>query len=135
VKYLLDTNVCIRYLNGQAPGVLQWMKQTPDQDIGVCSVTHLELLYGGYRSNRSERTLAAQRLFLSRFRSLPFDDQAADIAAQIRADLAAKGTPIGRYDLLIAAIALAHSLTLVTHNTREFGRVAGLSLADWEAGP
>lgn len=135
MKYVLDTNVCIRYLNGQAPGVLQRMQQTPDQDIGLCSVTHFELLYGGYRSSRSVPTLAVQRQFLSRFRSLPFDDHAADRAAQIRTDLAAKGTPIGHYDLLIAAIALAHSLTLVTHNTREFGRVAGLALEDWEAGP
>jgi tRNA(fMet)-specific endonuclease VapC len=135
VIYLLDTNVCIRYLNGQAPGVLQRMKQTPDHAIAVCAVTHFELLYGGYRSSHSTRTLAAQQQFLGRFRSLPFDDQAAAIAARIRADLAAKGTPIGHYDLLIAAIALAHGLTLVTHNTREFGRVAGLPLEDWEAGP
>jgi tRNA(fMet)-specific endonuclease VapC len=133
VTYLLDTNVCIRYLNGQAPGVLQRMKQTPDHELVVCAITHFELLHGGYRSANPTRTLAAQQQFLSRFRSLPFDDLAADAAARIRADLAAKGTPIGHYDLLIAGIALAHGLKLVTHNTREFGRVAGLSLEDWEA--
>jgi tRNA(fMet)-specific endonuclease VapC len=73
--------------------------------------------------------------FLTNFVSLPLDDHAAEIAATIRADLAAKGTPIGPYDVLIAAIALANDLTLVTHNTREFGRVAGLKMEDWELSP
>ena len=64
--------------------------------------------------------------------SLPFDDQAASIYGQIRADLAGKGLSIGPNDLMIAAIALAKGVTLVTHNTREFNRVAGLSIEDWE---
>jgi tRNA(fMet)-specific endonuclease VapC len=63
---------------------------------------------------------------------LPFDENAAAHYAAIRADLAAKGTPIGPNDLLIAAIALANGLILVTHNTTEFSRVVGLSLADWQ---
>jgi tRNA(fMet)-specific endonuclease VapC len=61
------------------------------------------------------------------------DDTAAKIFGAIRADLARKGTPIGPYDLQIAAIALANRLTLVTHNTREFGRIAELNLEDWES--
>jgi len=76
--------------------------------------------------------LSEQEKFLSRFVSLPFDEAAHIQAAQIRADLARVGTPIGPYDLLIAAIARAHSVILVTHNTREFERVAGLNLEDWE---
>jgi tRNA(fMet)-specific endonuclease VapC len=71
-------------------------------------------------------------LFLANFVSLPLDDRAAEIAAAVRADLAGKGRLIGPHDLLIAAIALANDLTLVTHNTREFGRVAGLMIEDWE---
>jgi tRNA(fMet)-specific endonuclease VapC len=61
-----------------------------------------------------------------------FDDAAAEHYVRIRADLAAKGRPIGPNDLMIAAIALANRFTLVTHNTREFGRVAGLIVEDWE---
>lgn len=75
-----------------------------------------------------------QRSFTERFTSLPFDDVAAEHYARIRADLARAGTPIGPNDLLlIAAIALANALTLVTHNMREFGRVVGLKIEDWEA--
>jgi tRNA(fMet)-specific endonuclease VapC len=64
--------------------------------------------------------------------SLPLDDRAAERAAAVRADLATKGTPISPHDLLIAAITFANDLTLVTHNTREFSRVAGLKIEDWE---
>jgi tRNA(fMet)-specific endonuclease VapC len=69
---------------------------------------------------------------------LPFGDEAALIGGQVRARLASSETPIGSYDLLIAAIAthqesaLANDLTLVTHNTREFERVNGLQIEDWE---
>lgn len=63
---------------------------------------------------------------------MPFDDAAAVVYAEIRAALAQAGKPIGPNDLQIAAIALANDLTLVTHNTREFSRVQGLKLADWE---
>ena len=65
--------------------------------------------------------------------SLDFDDEAAVRYAKIRRDLAFKGTPIGPNDLMIASIALANDLILVTHNTREFSRVATLKIEDWEA--
>ncbi|WP_445247774.1 PIN domain-containing protein [Microcoleus sp. OTE_8_concoct_300] len=72
------------------------------------------------------------KIFLIALYLLPFDDQSAVIYGQIRAKLAASGTPIGPNDLLIASIALANNLILVTHNTREFSRVEGLRLEDWE---
>jgi tRNA(fMet)-specific endonuclease VapC len=71
--------------------------------------------------------------FVSPFTSLPFDDFCAHAYGQIRAQLEQAGTPIGSNDLMIAAIAVAHGLTLVTHNTREFKRILGLVLEDWEA--
>ncbi len=74
-----------------------------------------------------------QKAFLSRFISLPFDDTAAEIFGDIRAKLANLGTPIGSYDLQIAAIVLANNLILVSHNTAEFSRVEGLQLEDWES--
>ena len=67
------------------------------------------------------------------FVSFPFDGEAAKIFGDLRADLARKGTPIGPYDMQIAAIALANDCILVTHNTGEFSRIAGLKLEDWEA--
>lgn len=132
MKYLLDTNTCIRYLNGRSQAVFQRLDALPETDICVCSVVKFELRYGALRSDFVEKTLAGQETFLSRFVSLPFDDRAQAHAAQIRADLAPKGKLIGPYDLLIAAIALANDLILVTHNTGEFGRVTGLKLEDWE---
>lgn len=132
MKYLLDTNTCIRYLNGRSQEVFERLTRQPASDIAVCSVVKFEMRYGALRSQYGEKTLAAQAEFLDRYVSLPFDDAAQIHAAQIRADLADAGTPIGPYDVLIAAIALAHNLVLVTHNTGEFSRVAGLKLEDWE---
>ncbi|MGQ4646409.1 PIN domain-containing protein [Lyngbya aestuarii] len=87
---------------------------------------------GAYRSANLERNLALLERFFSQFSSLPLDEQAARVAGQVRAQLAALGTPIGPYDVQIAAIALVNNLILVTHNTGEFGRVNGLQIEDWE---
>ncbi len=100
--------------------------------MAVCSVVKAELFYGAFRSNHPQRTLERQQAFLSQFVSLPFQDEAALLSGRIRTELAKAGTPIGSYDLQIAAIALANDLTLVTHNTREFERVEGLQIEDWE---
>ncbi|NJM19133.1 MAG: type II toxin-antitoxin system VapC family toxin [Richelia sp. SL_2_1] len=130
--YLLDTNACIVYLNRLMSGVRRRLQSLSPQDIAVCSVVKAELFYGAMRSNNPERTLALQSAFLNTFVSLPFDDDAATIFGRIRAELANSGTPIGPYDLQIAAIALANNLILVTHNVREFSRVNGLQIEDWE---
>lgn len=82
----------------------------------VCSIVKDELFYSAMKSSNPEGTLVQQLDFLNRFVSLPFDDTSAVIYGRIRAQLAALGTPIGSNDLLIAAIALANNLTLVTHN-------------------
>lgn len=132
MKYLLDTNTCIRYLNQRSKSVIQQLHNTPETDIAVCSVIKAELYFGAMKSQNPSNTLAKQRNFVERFVSLPFDDLAADIYGRIRADLERAGTPIGANDLMIASIALANDLTLITHNTREFSRVSGLQLEDWE---
>jgi tRNA(fMet)-specific endonuclease VapC len=132
MRYLLDTNVCVVYLNGRSASVRDRLLATSAEEIAVCSVVKAELFYGACRSNSPKRTLERQQAFLSRFISLPFEDEAALLAGQIRAKLASAGTPIGSYDLQIAAIALANNLTLVTHNTREFERVDGFQIEDWE---
>lgn len=135
MRYLLDTNVCVVYLNGRSASVRDRLLATPAEEIAVCSVVKAELFYGACRSNSPKRTLERQQAFLARFVSLPFEDEAALLAGQIRAKLASAGTPIGSYDLQIAAIALANNLSIVTHNTREFERVEGLTVEDWEVEP
>ena len=130
--YLLDTNVCIRYLNGRSLSIRERLQATSADEIYVCSIVKAELFYGAMRSNNPERTLANQKRFINLFTSLPFDDDAALIYGNIRAYLAKQGTPIGSNDLQISAIALYHNLTLVTHNTREFSRIPDLHIEDWE---
>jgi tRNA(fMet)-specific endonuclease VapC len=132
VKYLLDTNVCARYLNGRSLLIREHLQSTNVEDIAVCSVVKAELFYGAMKSNNPQITLARQQEFLNLFVSLPFDDSTALVYGRIRAELLASGTPIGPNDFQIAAIALTHNLTLITHNTREFSRVSGLVIEDWE---
>lgn len=132
MKYLLDTNTCIRHLNRRSESIIRKLASLVPEDIAVCSVVKAELFYGARKSNQPERTLARQQLFLNRFTSLPFDDRAADIYGSVRAQLEARGTPIGPNDLMIAAIAVANGLILVANNVREFSRVEGLQLDDWE---
>ncbi|HEY9628811.1 MAG TPA: type II toxin-antitoxin system VapC family toxin [Coleofasciculaceae cyanobacterium] len=132
MRYLLDTNVCVMYLNGRSTPVRDRLHSISLEEMAVCSIVKAELFYGAMRSNNPARTLERQQEFLVSFASLPFNDEAATVCGQIRARLARAGTPIGACDLLIAAIALANNLTLVTHNTREFVRVDGLQVEDWE---
>lgn len=132
MRYLLDTNTCIRYLNGRSENIKKKISAENPQDILLCSVVKAELFYGAMKSLHPEANLAKQKKFADCFVSLPFDDKAAELYGQLRAQLEKAGTPIGPNDLLIAAIALANNLTLVTHNTREFARIALLPCEDWE---
>jgi tRNA(fMet)-specific endonuclease VapC len=132
MRYLLDTNVCIRFLNGRSAAVRDRLFATALDKMAVCSVVKAELFYGAMRSNNPAQTLKRQQDFLKSFVSLTFEDEAALICGRIRAQLASTGNPIGPYDLQIAAIAVANNLILVTHNTREFERVKELQIEDWE---
>ncbi|AFZ36396.1 PilT protein domain protein [Stanieria cyanosphaera PCC 7437] len=118
--YLLDTNTCIQYLTGRNPLVVAKFKAHNPSDIAICDIVKSELYYGAYKSDRTDKNLQVLSKFFNEFVSLPFDQQAAKKAGEIRARLATLGTPIGPYDLQIAAIALIHNLILVTHNIREF---------------
>jgi tRNA(fMet)-specific endonuclease VapC len=131
--WLLDTNVCVCYLNGRSRNLKRKLDATTVEHIVVCSIVKAELFFGVAKCRDPAETLADQRRFLSRFQSLPFDDAAASFYGNIRADLAQRGMPIGDNDIIIAAICLANDVTLVTHNSAEFGRVNGLRIEDWEA--
>jgi tRNA(fMet)-specific endonuclease VapC len=130
--YLLDTNTCIQYISRRNPAIIHRLQSRSPREVFVCDVVKFELYYGAYRSAYPEHNLNVLREFFSEFVSLPFDGHAAQICGQLRAELAALGTPIGPYDLQIAAIALANNLAIVTHNVREFNRVNGLTIEDWE---
>jgi len=130
--YLLDSNVCIRLLNQRCEGIEKHFRACDPSDITLCSIVKAELLYGARHSQHIEKNLQKIMLFFSPLNSLAFDDTCAEVYARIRQDLSAQGCLIGPNDLLIAAIALTHDAVLVTHNQKEFCRVAGLRLTDWE---
>ena len=131
--FLLDTNLCIQILNQRSPHIQQQFQRHLPEEIALCSIVKAELLYGARHSRRVEANLQLLYRFFSPLQSLSFDDRCAAEAGQIRADLAAQGSPIGPNDLLIAAVARANDAVLVTHNSNEFARVTNLRLADWES--
>ena len=130
--YLLDSNVWVALLRGTKPQVATRFRAASTADLRVCSVIVAELRYGCARSAKPAANRAAVDALLAPYPSLPFDDAAVDFFVTIRRHLESLGTPIGPYDLQIAAIALAHQCTMVTHNHAEFSRVPALLLEDWE---
>jgi tRNA(fMet)-specific endonuclease VapC len=132
MKYLLDTNVCIAAIRGKNPLVSARFAANTPSDLVVCSAVVGELYVGVGKSRNPASEQAKVDAFLAPYQSLPFDDAVAHRYADIRVDLEARGIQIGDFDMVIAAIALAHNLILVTHNTAEFSRVPGLAIEDWE---
>ena len=130
--YLLDSNVCIGLLNQKHSGIEKRFRQCEPAKIALCSIVKAELLYGARHSQYVEVNLQRLKVFFEPLGSLPFDDRCAEIYARIRQDLSIQGCLIGPNDLCIAATALANDVVLVTHNQKEFSRVAGLRLTDWE---
>ena len=129
MKFLLGSNAVIALLKGHA-GFLTRLRRHQPRDFGVPAIVAHELYYGACKGRRTDENLA--RVDALQFEVVDFDREDARQAGELRAMLAAAGTPIGAYDVLIAGQALARALTLVTHNTREFQRVPGLAMEDWE---
>ena len=131
MKYLLDTNVLSDFVHGE-PAVMARLRQEAPPQLAVSVITEMEVEYGLARNpNLPSRVSKAMRTLLSTISVLPFEREDARVAAQLRASLNSQGTPIGAYDLLLAACALRRGLKIVTHNAREFIRVGGLGLDDW----
>ena len=134
MNYLLDTNACIALINGNPPSVrAKFRKATKlGGQVFVSSIALFELWYGVAKSSR--RDFSKKRLeafFAGPIHPLSFEDQDAEIAGAIRADLESVGKPIGAYDLLIAGQAIRNKLTLITANLSEFARIKELAWADW----
>lgn len=132
MKYLLDTNACISYLNNPDSPIRAKLMTLKPSDVVLCSIVEAELYFGVMKSSKQAQNLAKLDFFLKQFTSVAFDGAAAQAFGRIRATLAKSGMLIGPYDLQIAAIAVVHKLTLVSHNVREFSRVSDLLLEDWD---
>ena len=133
---LLDTNAVIAAMKGgPGPLVERFDRELPRGTLALSAVVLYELHFGVANSARRTENAARLAAFLDApFAVLAFDAEDAEDAAMIRADLKRVGTPIGPYDLLIAAQARRRDALLVTANQSEFGRVPGLRMEDWTAG-
>jgi tRNA(fMet)-specific endonuclease VapC len=134
--YLLDTNVCIVLINNTSSSVRTRLQKALAQDekMLVSSVVAFELWYGVAKSTRPEANARlVETFFAGPMSLLAFEPEDAKVAGRVRASLEV-GKPIGAYDLLIAAQAVRHQLTLITANGREFSRVKGLEWEDWAKG-
>lgn len=132
LRYMLDTNILI-YTIKNRPEEVRRQFEAHDGEMGISSVTAMELLYGAHKSQAVRRNLDVVEGLLARIDVLDFDLAAAEHAGQIRADLASSGRPIGPFDVLIAGHARSRGLLLVTNDTAEFARVSGLRLVNWVA--
>jgi tRNA(fMet)-specific endonuclease VapC len=127
--YLLDTNALIALLRGGADPVVRRMREHDPGEIAISAIAMHELYYGAYRSARVEHNLhLVDGLLLE---VIDFDRDDAREAGAIRAELAAGGTPVGPFEVLMAGQARGRGLTLVTANTGEFMRVEDLAVEDW----
>lgn len=130
MRHLLDANVIIALIKFQ-PSVLRNIRLHKMGDMAISSIVLQELYFGAYKGERTSRNL--KDLEALKLQVLEYDAEDARRAGELRAQLARAGTPIGPYDVLIAGQALARDLTIVTRNTREFQRVDGLRVENWEA--
>ena len=129
--YLLDTNICIYIINKSPVNVVEKIKTFKPSQIKLSSISLGELQYGVYKSRRKKGNKKALTDFVSAFDIVGFDDGDAEIFGILRADLEARGLVIGSYDMQIAAQAIKRDLTLVTNNTKEFGRIRNLRIENW----
>lgn len=132
--YLFDTNLWIQLLKKKAPGARARVDGMDPVDIVTCSIVKAELWRGALKYEQPGLRLLDVNAALSPYRSLTFDDAAAHHYAALRHDLESRGEIIGPNDLKIAAIGLAHDVTIVTGNVGEFRRVLGLRVEDWSQG-
>ena len=131
MRYLLDSNALSVWARRSSTHFLSHLLTVSPTDLCISSVVEMEILFG-IELNDQFSYLPSIQALLRELPVLPFDSASALQAAKIRAQLQRMGRPIGAYDALIAATAIAHNLIVVTHNTREFSRIANLKVEDWQ---
>ena len=132
--YLLDTDTVIYALKGQ-PDVMRNLALHADDPLSVSVITLMELYYGAFRSRQVAGNLAKVRSLEKAVQVWDLQADAAEVFGALKAQLESDGNGLDDFDLGIAACALVHNLTLVSHNSAHFARVRGLRLDDWCAAP
>jgi len=131
VDYLLDTNICISALRETSPRLVKRISLKKNQRISISTITLAELFHGAMRSARQAHHESLIITFCAPLTIADFDSSAARVYGVVRRQLEEAGKPIGPFDNLIAAHALALDVTLVTSNVKEFNRVPGLRVEAW----
>ena len=128
--WMLDTDTCSYLLREHPQQVLERLDTAPRDEVALSTIVCAELRYGAARL-KSKKLATVIEDWLVLFVILPWDDDASQVYARIRAAVESKGRPIGNLDLLIAAHAIAREAVLVTNNTRHFAQVPGLRIENW----
>jgi tRNA(fMet)-specific endonuclease VapC len=131
VKYMLDTDIASYIMGGKSPALLAKLQTVPTSAVCISAITKSEIMYGVEISPRQQKDRAALEFFLRHIQVLDYPPEAAADYGEIRGAHKVRGALIGPNDTLIAAHARCLGLTLVTNNTREFGRVPGLKIENW----
>ncbi len=131
IKYMLDTNICMYIIKQKPQNIIERFRQAQVSEIGISSITLSELEYGVMKSAKPEQNKLALAQFVAPIEISAYDDVAAQHYGKIRARLERQGTPIGSFDMLIAAHALSINSVLITNNESEFGRVSHLKIENW----
>lgn len=131
MKYYLDTNICVYYIKGKYPKLLEKLLSKHPNDIKIPAIVKAELIYGAQKSERKKKNEEVIRKFLLPFEIIAFGDKQSEIYGKIRADLEKKGKIIGPNDLLIASIVLSEDGILVTNNEKELKKVKELKIENW----
>ena len=130
-RFMLDTNICVELLRAGWPELFSRMRRFEIDEIAISTITMAELQYGVAKSARPGHHEMLLAEFCAPLAIVPFDHLAAETYGKARATLERAGTPIGPLDTLIAAHALSMNVTLVANNEREFRRMPGLRVENW----
>ncbi len=133
MRFMLDTDLCIALIKRKPGSILRRLTALAPGEAGLSAVTLAELRYGVAKSAQKDKNGLALDEFLLPLEVADFDEAAAEVYGAVRAGLEKAGTPIGPLDTQIGAHALSRGITVVSHNTREFRRIPGLTVVDWLA--
>ena len=129
--YVLDTNICVYFLNGTFPSLAEEMARHASAHLAITSISAAELFYGAYHSAKPARNLESLQVFFSDLQILLFDSTAAREFGRLKEHARRAGKLPGPFDLLIASIVRSLGYTLVTHNVKEFSMLENLLITDW----
>ncbi len=130
MKYLLDTNTCIYFLNGNE-SLKKKFGEIGISSLSISNCVLAELYFGAYRSKKVEENVKHIELFKKNLTILSDSEESASLFGKIKAELRSKGTIIEDFDILIASIAISNNRILITNNTEHFERIEGLNIQNW----